>query len=148
MSRAESRPHDQTFDRWTAIGGLIAGGALALGLPGLASAANRVPVWRLDAVHGQGAGAYAANCAGCHACRSHALNRVFANKDAAVKGKAHAGCNCKIVKATMSEANFIKLFGPVGKPERDVIDRRWASSRKALRSAKPAQKKTAQKAKI
>jgi hypothetical protein len=138
VSRPESLPHDHRLDRWSALGGIAALGALALGFPRLASAATRVPVWRLDAVHRQGTGPYSSGCAGCRACRRHALNRIFATHAAAAGGRAHAGCDCKVVRSSMSEATFVRLFGPVEEPTREVVDRRWASARRVLKSRKAA----------
>jgi len=134
----ESPDQERRFDRYVALGALGAMGALALGLPGLAAAANRVPVWRLDAVHSPGAGKYASGCAGCHACRQHALNRIFASKSAAADGRAHAGCNCRIVRASLPAATFEKLFGPADKPTREVADRRWPKDGRALKTTKKA----------
>lgn len=138
MLPPETLEQERRFDRFVALGALGAMGAFALGLPGLAAAANRVPVWRLDAVHRPGVGGYASGCAGCHACRQHALNRIFATKAAATDGRAHAGCNCRVVRASLPAATFEKLFGPADKPTRDVVDRRWPKVRSALKTSRKA----------
>ena len=138
MVPPDSLDHERRFDRFAALGAVGALGALALGLPGLAAAASRVPVWRLDAVHRAGAGAYASGCAGCHACRQHALNRIFATRAAAIGGRAHAGCNCRVVRTSLPTATFEKLFGPAGKPTRDVADRRWPKDSRALKTSRKA----------
>lgn len=125
---------ERRFDRGSALAGFGAlVGAYLLGLPGLASAANRVPVWRLDAVHSAGAGAYRAGCTGCTACRNHALNRIFATKAAAVGGRAHAGCSCSVVRSSLAEADFIAIFGSVAKPTRTTYDRRWGNAGKLVK---------------
>jgi hypothetical protein len=118
---------DRRLDRRTVLAGVGASvAAYLLGLPVLASAANRVPVWRLDAVHSAGPGAYSPGCTGCHACRNHALNRVFASKEAAAKGRAHDGCNCKVVRGSISATDYTAIFGSVDSPTSSVYDRRWA----------------------
>jgi hypothetical protein len=129
------RPHERPLDRRAALGAFGALGAIALGFPRLAAAATRVPVWRLDAVHRQGKGKYASGAAACRACRRHARNKIFATQSAADGGRAHKGCNCRIVRASLPEATFEKLFGPVGKTNREVVDRRWADVRKVLSTA-------------
>jgi hypothetical protein len=139
---------DRRLDRRTVLAGVGASvAAFLLGLPVLASAANRVPVWRLDAVHSAGPGAYSPGCTGCQACRKHALNRVFATKEAAAKGRAHEGCNCKVVRGSLSAADYAAIFGSADAPTSTVYDRRWAKkgSKKAkllrsdvrVRKAKP-----------
>ena len=50
----------------------------------------------------------------------HTQNKVFASRSAAAKGRAHEGCPCSVVRTSISEAAFVKLFGPVEKPARGL----------------------------
>ena len=38
----------------------------------------------------------------CKACKGHAANRFYRTRRAAHKDRAHAGCNCTIVKQTIA----------------------------------------------
>ena len=140
MSTPESFD-ERRLDRRAVLGiTLGALGAFALGLPRMASAAGGVPVWRLDPVHRQGPGPYRAGCSACHACRAHAQNKIFASRSAAAKGRAHEGCTCSVVRTSISEGAFVKLFGPVEKPTRVVFDRRWKASDRRKATATPKKK--------
>lgn len=132
---SDSRIHERPLDRRAALGAFGVLGALALGLPRVAAAADRVPVWRLDAVHRRGVGGYSKGAAGCRACRRHARNKIFVSQAAADGGRAHRGCNCRIVRASLPETTYVQLFGPVGNTDRDVVDRRTASVRRVLLAA-------------
>ncbi len=132
MPPTDSLCDERQLDRRTALGAFGALAALTLGFPRLADASSRLPVWRLDPVHRQGPGAYAARCTGCRACRRHARNKVFATREAAISGRAHANCHCVVVRTSLRATTHGRLFGPVDARDRDVVDRRWPWVRKAL----------------
>ncbi len=81
--------------------------ASALGLR-VAAGAESLTVYRLDP--GDCAG-----CQTCNACRGHAANKLFVSFAAADGGRAHPGCDCKVVEEPMAEATWLALFGSVDK---------------------------------
>lgn len=133
MSPLETGREVTRFDRRAALGAFASVvGVAAVGLPGLAQAADRVTVWRLDAVHRQGPGGYSKGCAGCNACRNHARNKVFATREAADSTRAHTNCNCRVIKTSVSAKTYTRFFGSVDKPDRDVVDLRRLKVRRSL----------------
>jgi hypothetical protein len=77
----------------------------------------------------------------CKACHHHAANRLFATRAAADHGRAHPGCRCTIVRSrTVSPAQWQAVFGHQRKPPHLTVDRRWASTKRALRHAAHAKK--------
>jgi hypothetical protein len=72
----------------------------------------------------------------CTACHHHAANRLFATRAAADHGRAHPGCRCTIVRSrAVSPAQWQALFGHQGKLRHSTADRRWASTKRALKHA-------------
>ena len=83
----------------------------------------------------------------CTACHHHAANRLFATHVAADRGRAHPGCKCTIVRSrAVSPVQWQALFGHQGKLRQSTADRRWASTKRALKHAartkKPVKLKT------
>lgn len=75
----------------------------------------------------------------CKACHHHAANRLFATHAAADRGRAHPGCQCTIVRSrAVSRIQWQALFGHQRKPRHSTVDRRWASTKRALKHAAPA----------
>jgi hypothetical protein len=56
----------------------------------------------------------------CKACKAHAANRLYRTRKAADKDRAHAGCNCAIVKQTIDRQLAKQYF----KGRRKVFDLR------------------------
>jgi len=72
----------------------------------------------------------------CKACHHHAANRLFATRAAADHGRAHAGCRCTIVRSrSVSPAQWQAVFGHQRKPHHLTVDRRWTSTKRALKHA-------------
>ena len=70
----------------------------------------------------------------CKACHHHAANKLFATRAAAEHGRAHPACTCMIVRSrAVSTVQRQALFGHRHKPRHSSGDRRWASSKRALR---------------
>lgn len=106
-------------------GALLAGAGAAL-RPGAALAARRGSVgvaYRLRAT---------GRCS-CRACHRHAANKLFATSAAARRGRAHRGCRCEVVRTSISAASWRALFGSPKRLRRRSVDRRRASTRRALR---------------
>jgi hypothetical protein len=77
----------------------------------------------------------------CKACHHHAANRLFATRAAADTGRAHPGCRCTIVRSAAVDAvQWNALFGTARHLSRRAVDRRWASTTRALALAARAQK--------
>jgi hypothetical protein len=80
----------------------------------------------------------------CKACHSHAANRLFATHAAADQGRAHPGCNCKVVRSSVVDpVQWKALFGNARRLSHKSVDRRWASTKHALKQAARAQKAAA-----
>ena len=95
---------------------LVALGLVVAALPGSAVAAERRKrkttklVYRLS-THRRRT---------CKACKAHAANRFYRSKKAADKDRAHAGCNCAIVKQEIDRTLAKQYF----KGRRKVFDLR------------------------
>jgi hypothetical protein len=77
----------------------------------------------------------------CKACHHHAANRLFATRTAADRGRAHPGCKCTIVRTrAVSPVQWQALFGHQPKLRHSTVDRRWASTKRALQHAARAKK--------
>jgi hypothetical protein len=77
----------------------------------------------------------------CKACHHHAANRLFATRSAADHGRAHPGCTCTIVRSrAVNAVQWRALFGQQRKPRHSHVDRRWASTTRALKQAARAEK--------
>ena len=112
--------------------GLLAMGTAALiGIPA-AKAASTVSVWGLD----PGGAHEACGCSACAACRTHALNKIFASAADADTGRAHPYCRCAVTQLSAVEPRvFEALFVSGGR--RGSVDRRWQWVQAALASAAP-----------
>ena len=55
----------------------------------------------------------------------HAVNKIFASREAADINRAHRGCNCRIVKEEINWQYYIGAFGQTGKDSAIVYDKRW-----------------------
>ena len=62
----------------------------------------------------------------CTACKGTAANRFYVSADAANTGRAHLGCNCRIVTETLPRATWTCYFRG-GKAK--VYDLRWSRPR-------------------
>lgn len=71
----------------------------------------------------------------CNACHAHATNKLFATRAAATHDRAHPGCKCTVVRTQIEETTWLALFGSGAKPARTAVDRRWASTKRALKRA-------------
>jgi hypothetical protein len=112
---------------------LVRGSAMLTGLfwVGSAQAATAGVSYRLKT---------GAQCS-CKACHHHAANRLFATRAAADHGRAHPGCRCTIVRSRAVDATqWQALFGHARRPRHVAVDRRWASTARALKRAGRAQK--------
>ncbi len=112
--------------------GLLAMSTAALiGVP-VAKAASTVSVWGLDPDGGhEGCG-----CSACNACRTHALNKIFASPADAHGGRAHPHCKCAVTQLSSVDAHvYEELF--VGGGRRTSVDRRWQWVQAALASTAP-----------
>jgi hypothetical protein len=58
----------------------------------------------------------------CSACKGTAANRFYVSADAANKGRAHLGCNCRIVAEDLPKATWTCYFRG---GRRKVYDLRW-----------------------
>jgi hypothetical protein len=77
----------------------------------------------------------------CKACHHHAANRLFATRAAADHGRAHPGCKCTIVRSrAVNAVQWRALFGQQHTPRHSHVDRRWASTTRALKQAARAEK--------
>jgi hypothetical protein len=61
----------------------------------------------------------------CNACKSHAVNKIFASREAADISRAHRGCNCGIVKEEINWQYYIGAFGQNCTGGTTVYDKRW-----------------------
>ena len=61
----------------------------------------------------------------CNACKSHAVNKIFASREAADIFRAHRGCNCGIVKEEINWQYYIGAFGQTSRDGTTVYDKRW-----------------------
>jgi hypothetical protein len=61
----------------------------------------------------------------CHACKNHALNKIFSSREAAEKFRAHTGCNCSIVEEKINRRNYVVAFWPNSKGGTKAYDKRW-----------------------
>ncbi len=72
----------------------------------------------------------------CKACHPHAANRLFATHVAADRGRAHPGCTCTIVRShAVRPGQWQALFGHGRKLRHLTVDRRWTSTKRALKQA-------------
>ncbi len=79
----------------------------------------------------------------CRACHHHAANRLFATSAAADQGRAHPGCRCAIVRSTaVDPVQWQALFGRARRLHHRSADRRWASTKRALKQAARAERAT------
>jgi hypothetical protein len=112
---------------------LVRGVAMITGLycAGSAQAATAGVAYRLHA---------GPHCS-CKACHHHAANRLFATRAAADHGRAHPGCKCTIVRSgAVNAVQWQALFGHGHTVRHASVDRRWASTKRALKRGARAQK--------
>jgi hypothetical protein len=77
----------------------------------------------------------------CKACHHHAANRLFATRAAADHGRAHPGCRCTIVRSrAVNAVQWRAMFGNQRTLRHSHVDRRWASTKRALTQAARAEK--------
>jgi hypothetical protein len=60
----------------------------------------------------------------CNACKSHAVNKIFAKREVANINRAHRGCKCGIVKEEIKWQYYINAFGQTIKGGATVYDKR------------------------
>jgi hypothetical protein len=58
----------------------------------------------------------------CSACKGTGANRFYLSPDAANKGRAHPGCNCRILAERIPQVTWTCYFR---KGKRRVYDTRW-----------------------
>jgi hypothetical protein len=58
----------------------------------------------------------------CSACKGTAANRFYVSADAANKGRAHLGCNCRILAEDLPKSTWVCYFRG---GRRKVYDLRW-----------------------
>lgn len=103
---------------------VVAGvGLTGLGVSDLvrASAATTTQAWVLDPTWGFPKGAHGRTSCSCHACVTHAGNKVFATQAAAAAGRAHTGCLCEAEAFDLRTTIYDALFTTPGAVE---VDRR------------------------
>jgi hypothetical protein len=113
-----SGAHDARLDRRSFLRGAGKGlsASAILSIPGVKAAAGTRrklrPAYRLSS-HGLRV---------CSACKSNNANRFYRTADDANKGRAHLGCNCRIVTQDLLAATWMCYFrgGRTG-----VYDLRW-----------------------
>ena len=87
-------------------GAATAGVGIALvGVPGIAAAESSArvklaPVYRLS-THGMSV---------CNACRGHGANRYYRLRKYANRGRAHVGCNCRILCQRIPQLEWNQFF--------------------------------------
>lgn len=79
---------------------------------------GRVTLWRLDTA------ASGTPCR-CKACQSHAANKIFTSRQAALDGRAHVGCRCEPVAMTGDAPSALLLHSRDGGQS---MDRRHLSA--------------------
>ncbi len=104
--------------RTALVGGLaVAGGLL---VTGRADAADTVPTYALDPT--QGGTCLSPGCSTCHACLSHAANKLFASAADADAGRAHPGCRCTVVAGvSVAQSVFDQLFAAAASADRRTV---------------------------
>jgi hypothetical protein len=60
----------------------------------------------------------------CRACRVHHRFKVFISRHHANSNRAHAGCNCPIVRQRLPREDFRQIFLETGAIRRGVVDLR------------------------
>ena len=101
---------------------VLAGTAYAgVAAVGRAQAAANAQSWQLDTSWGYPKGAHGRTSCHCHACVTHAANKIFSSESAALAGTAHAGCLCVPFSVPMDPATYDALFTGLST---DVVDRR------------------------
>jgi hypothetical protein len=125
-------PNAQMTRRRLVSTGLLAMGAATLFGASAATAGAMVSVWGLDPDGGRDT----CGCSSCAACRTHALNKIFATAADADAGRAHPHCKCSVTQlGTVRPHVYDALF--VGGGERPSVDRRRQWVQAVLASAAP-----------
>jgi IPT/TIG domain len=86
-----------------------------------AAAATTTQAWVLDPAWGFPKGAHGRTSCSCHACITHAANKVFASHAAADSARAHAGCLCEPEAFDLRTTIYDAVFTTPGVLE---VDRR------------------------
>jgi hypothetical protein len=125
--------HEGISRREVLARGVVVLGALApFAAPAAARAAKRRSskvVYRLRAT---------SRCT-CVACQRHAVNKLFATRAAADRGRAHPGCQCEVVRgARLPRSQWNRLFGASSRLKYASVDRRSARTRRILRPSRYA----------
>jgi hypothetical protein len=108
---------------------MIGSGAAALATvvlgPGGAAAADTLPTWALDPTP---LDSCKAGCGSCAACIHHGANKLFNTEAAADAGRAHPGCNCRIVSGQpLTTTVFQQMFA-----SSPMADRRGVATARLL----------------
>lgn len=80
---------------------------------------GRITLWRLDTA------ASGTPCR-CKACRSHAENKIFTSRQAALNGRAHVGCRCQPVPVS-SRSEISATLMEHSRDGGHSVDLRWVS---------------------
>ncbi len=105
------------------IGGSAAALVGGTALPAAAASSTTVSVWRLSADWGYRIPPrYRTRCR-CTACRSHAANKVFQSKAAALANRSHPGCACQPYSIDLLASDSATLFASSSAGSIDLRDR-------------------------
>jgi len=61
----------------------------------------------------------------CHACKCHALNRIYSSMQEVDNDRPHPGCNCRIVMEHIGWQDYAKAFWHKSRGGIFVYDKRW-----------------------
>ena len=64
----------------------------------------------------------------CHACKGHALNRIYPSMQEADNNRPHIGCNCRIVFEHIGWQDYAKAFWHKSQGNVCFYDKRWGWS--------------------
>ena len=98
-----------------------------------AEAPTVLPVWRLSADWGYAVPPKNRTRCKCSSCRSHAANKVYASKAAALANRIHPCCVCQPFSIELLAEDAVGLFA--GSPSGDSIDLRNDDARARFEAA-------------
>ena len=110
--------------RGLGIGGLAVV-ALPLGAHAAGATVATTTIWRLNAEWGYPAGPKHWTRCRCSTCHSHAANKVYRTRAAAIAGRLHPCCVCQTESITTTVASAATLFAFVRPGNPDSVDLRW-----------------------